>query len=205
MKHTLPILNYSYNALEPFIDEQTMTIHHSRHHQTYVDNLNAALDKHPELYEKTLEQLLTSLNLLPLDIQTGVKNNGGGHYNHTFFWSLLKKNGGAEPTGDLRLALVKTFGTFAAFKDMFALAAKSRFGSGWAWLIVNQNRELEIMSTPNQDSVLSLGTPILTLDVWEHAYYLKYQNRRVDYINAFFNVIDWNKVAQLFESALSAK
>lgn len=205
MKHTLPVLPYAYNALEPYIDELTMTIHHSKHHQAYVDNLNAALDKHPEFYEKTLEQLITGLDKLPTDIQTAVKNNGGGHYNHNFFWSLLKVNGGTEPTGSLRNAIEKSFGTYAVFKDQFSQAAKTRFGSGWAWLVVNKNKELEVLSTPNQDSVLSAGTPILTLDVWEHAYYLKYQNRRADYVQAFFQVIDWQKVQSLYQAALSLK
>ncbi|MCK7488487.1 MAG: superoxide dismutase [Bacillus subtilis] len=201
MKHTLPQLNYAYNALEPFIDELTMTIHHTKHHQAYVDNLNAALDKHPELYQHTLLDLMKNLDQVPADIQTAVRNNGGGHFNHSLFWELLKVNQGALPTGALASAIDAKFGSFAQFKDAFAAAAKTRFGSGWAWLIVNAKKELEILSTPNQDPVVNQGTPILGLDVWEHAYYLKYQNRRPDYINAFFNVIDWNKVASLYQSA----
>jgi Fe-Mn family superoxide dismutase len=201
MKHTLPVLPYSYQALEPFIDELTMTIHHTKHHQAYVDNLNAALDKHPELYNHSLEELMKQLNNLPSDIQTAVRNNGGGHYNHSFFWNLLLVNNGALPTGSLLQAINDSFGSFTQFKDAFATAAKTRFGSGWAWLIVNANKKLEVVSTPNQDPVLSQGTPILGLDVWEHAYYLKYQNRRPDYVNAFFNVINWDKVQELFNSA----
>lgn len=198
MKHELVKLGYAYSALEPYIDELTMTIHHSKHHQAYVDNLNAALDKHPELYEKKLEELIQGIEKLPSDIQTAVKNHGGGVYNHNFFWSILKKNPEGQPTGKLKEAIDKTFGSFQGFKDAFTTAAKSRFGSGWAWLILNKTKQLEIVSTPNQDSVLNLGTPLLTLDVWEHAYYLKYQNRRPDYINAFYNVIDWDRISSLF-------
>ena len=201
MKHLLPKLNYSYNALEPFIDELTMTIHHTKHHQAYVDNLNAALDKHPELYELSLEELLQKLDTLPSDIQTAVKNNGGGHYNHSLFWSLLKVNNGEKPQGELLDEIEKAFGSFENFKDLFSNAAKTRFGSGWAWLVVNKNGRLEVVSTPNQDPVLSMGRPILGLDVWEHAYYLKYQNRRPDYINAFFNVINWKVVENLFKKS----
>jgi len=198
MKYTLPKLNYSYQALEPYIDELTMTIHHSKHHQAYVDNLNAALDKHPELYEKSLPDLLKNLDDLPSDIRVAVKNNGGGVYNHNFFWKILKNNPDGQPKGALLDAIVRDFGSFNAFKEAFALAAKSRFGSGWAWLIVNAQHKLEIVSTANQDAVFHLGTPILTLDVWEHAYYLRYQNRRPDYINAFFQIIDWDAVSDLF-------
>ena len=199
MKHTLPTLNYAYNALEPFIDELTMTIHHTKHHQAYVDNLNAALDKHPELYQASLKDLLVNLENVPADIQTAVKNNGGGHYNHSLFWNLLKVNGGTLPSKELLNAIVETFGSFEIFKEQFANAAKSRFGSGWAWLIVNKHHRLEVVSTPNQDPVFAFGTPILGLDVWEHAYYLKYQNRRVEYINAFFNVINWSFVEMLYK------
>lgn len=198
MKHTLPTLPYAYGALEPFIDELTMTIHHTKHHQAYVDNLNAALDKHPELYQKSLVSLLETLTTLPADIQNAVRNNGGGHYNHTFFWNLLKVNNGALPSGKLLEDLKAAFGSFEAFKDAFATAAKTRFGSGWAWLVVNKDKKLEVVSTPNQDPVFASGQPILGLDVWEHAYYLKYQNRRPDYINAFFQVINWDEVAKLY-------
>jgi len=199
MKNTLPALNYGYNSLEPFIDELTMTIHHSKHHQAYVDNLNLALDKHPELYNVSLDELLQNIENVPADIQTAVKNNGGGHYNHSLFWRLLKVNQGALPTGELLNDITSTFGSFELFKESFANAAKSRFGSGWAWLIVNKHNRLEIISTPNQDPVFLYGTPILGLDVWEHAYYLKYQNRRVEYINAFFNVINWTEVQNLYK------
>ncbi len=201
MKHQLPKLGYEYNALEPFIDELTMTIHHSKHHQAYVDNLNIALDKHPELYNLDLKDLLVDLENVPSDIQTAVKNNGGGHYNHSLFWSLLKINGGQLPNDDLLKDIMNTFGSFEEFKNQFATAAKTRFGSGWAWLIVNHHKRLEILSTPNQDPVFAYGTPILGLDVWEHAYYLKYQNRRPDYINAFFNIINWNAVDLLYKEA----
>lgn len=201
MKHLLPQLTYNYNALEPFIDELTMTIHHTKHHQAYVDNLNAALDKHPELYNQSLEELLSKIDTLPADIQTAVRNNGGGHYNHSLFWTLLKVNNGEKPSGELLVDIENAFGSFENFKDLFANAAKTRFGSGWAWLIVNKHGRLEVVSTPNQDPVLSLGTPILGIDVWEHAYYLKYQNRRPDYINAFFNVVNWEKVNDLYKKA----
>ncbi|PKL01593.1 MAG: superoxide dismutase [Tenericutes bacterium HGW-Tenericutes-1] len=201
MKHTLPTLNYNYNALEPFIDELTMTIHHTKHHQAYVDNLNAALDKHPELYNTSLEELLINLETLPSDIQTAVKNNGGGHYNHSLFWTLLKVNNGELPKGALKDDIETSFGSFENFKDLFSNAAKTRFGSGWAWLIVNKHNRLEIVSTPNQDPVFTHGKPILGLDVWEHAYYLKYQNRRPEYINAFFNVVNWDAVTELYKKA----
>jgi superoxide dismutase, Fe-Mn family len=205
MKHVLPKLPFAYNALEPFIDEQTMTIHHTKHHQAYVDNLNAALEKHPELPEMDLKMVASLVDKMPADIQNAVRNNGGGHFNHTFFWSILKKNENGRPVGKVAAAIMTTWGSFDAFKEAFATAAKTRFGSGWAWLIVGKNRNLEIVSTPNQDPVLPQGTPILGLDVWEHAYYLKYQNRRPDYINAFFNVINWDKVEELYNQALAGK
>lgn len=200
MKHELMKLSYSYDALEPYIDTLTMTIHHSKHHQAYVDNLNLALDKHPLLYEKSLEALLSDLDAVPDDIRTAVRNNGGGVFNHNFFFSALKKNPDGKPEGAILEAIEKTYGSFEEFKNAFAAAAKTRFGSGWAWLIKNHAGALEILSTPNQDTVLSLGTPLLALDVWEHAYYLKYQNRRPEYVNAFFNVIDWNMVSRRFLS-----
>ncbi len=201
MKFELPVLPYAVNALEPFIDELTMTIHHGKHHAAYVTNLNAALDKHPE-FNLPLEVFLKDLNLVPEDIRMAVRNNGGGHYNHSLFWSLLKVNQGAAPTGQLAAAIVKTFGTFDAFKEQFGNAAKTRFGSGWAWLIVTPTKELKITSTPNQDTPLDVGTPILGLDVWEHAYYLKYQNRRPDYVSAFWSVVNWDRVAELFAAAV---
>lgn len=202
MKYTLPTLNYSYDALVPYIDEMTMKIHHTKHHQTYVDNLNAALDKHPELYERKLSCLLKSLDTLPEDIQTAVRNNGGGHYNHTLFWELLTPNSPKAPKGKLLEDIEKTFGSFDAFKDQFANAAKTRFGSGWAWLIVTKEKKLQVTSTANQDTPLLQGSPILALDVWEHAYYLNYQNRRPDYINAFWNVVNWDKVEELYNKAM---
>ncbi|MFA5542404.1 MAG: superoxide dismutase [Bacilli bacterium] len=201
MKHTLPELNYNYNALEPHFDEMTMTIHHTKHHQAYVNNLNAALEKHPELMEKDLTELLTKLDKLPTDIQTAVRNNGGGHFNHTLFWQLLTPQGKQEPSMKLMEALKNAFGSFENFQETFNNAAKTRFGSGWAWLVVTPDKKLVVTSTPNQDTPLTMGTPILALDVWEHAYYLKYQNRRPDYVSAFWNVINWNKVEELFEQA----
>ena len=198
MKHLLPSLTYSYNALEPYIDELTMTIHHTKHHQAYVDNLNAALEKHPELFDLTIEELLNQIESLPTDIQTAVKNNCGGHYNHSLFWSQLKFNPDGKPNGELLKAIEEAFGSFETFKEQFANAAKTRFGSGWAWLVVNKHGRLEVVSTPNQDPVFTVGMPILGLDVWEHAYYLKYQNRRPEYIKAFFNIIDWDVVNQRY-------
>ncbi len=198
MPHTLPALPYDFGALEPHIDTQTMQIHHGKHHQAYVNNLNAALDKHPELHEKSLEQLLKDLNSVPEAIRGAVRNNGGGHANHSLFWTLMSPKGGGEPTGPLADAIKKTFGDFTKFKEQFAAAGTGRFGSGWAWLISN-NSKLEITSTPNQDTPVMEGkTPILGLDVWEHAYYLKYQNKRPDYIAAWWNVVDWNAVAKRF-------
>lgn len=202
MKHSLPNLKYEYNALEPHIDEQTMVIHHTKHHQAYVNNLNAALEKHPEVESSNLEQLLKNLDKLPADIQTAVRNNGGGHFNHTLFWDILEPNKGGKPTGKLLAAIERDFETFDKFKDQFNNAAKSRFGSGWAWLVVTADNKLVVVSTANQDTPLDAGTPVLALDVWEHAYYLKYQNRRPDYVEAFWNVIDWDVVAKRFEQAL---
>lgn len=197
MKYTLPQLNYAYNALEPFIDERTMTIHHTKHHQAYVDNLNVALDKHPELYNQELTTLLQSLESLPTDIQTAVRNNGGGHFNHTLFWELLTpKQMEVNPT--LLAAIEKEFKSFEDFKTQFAQAATTRFGSGWAWLVLTSENKLMITSTPNQDTPLNLGKPLLALDVWEHAYYLNYQNRRADYIKAFWNIVNWDKVNELY-------
>ncbi|VWX37998.1 superoxide dismutase [Exiguobacterium oxidotolerans] len=199
-KFELPELGYAYDALEPHIDARTMEIHHSKHHNAYVTNVNAALEG-SEHEGKSLEELLQNLDALPANIQTAVRNNGGGHWNHSFFWKLLKKNDGAAPTGELASAIDEAFGSFDAFKDEFAKAATTRFGSGWAWLIV-EGGKLAVVSTPNQDTPVMEGkTPILGLDVWEHAYYLNYQNRRPDYINAFFNVIDWDHVAKLYADA----
>lgn len=201
MTFTLPQLPYEFNALVPHIDEATMQIHHGKHHQAYVTNLNAAVEKHPELFEQTIEELMTNLASVPADIQGAVRNNGGGHANHSLFWTILSPNGGGEPTGDLKAAIESAFGSFDAFKEQFETAAKTRFGSGWAWLVV-ENGALSVMSTPNQDSPLSEGkTPILGLDVWEHAYYLNYQNRRPDYVSAFWNVVNWDEVAKRFAAA----
>ena len=204
MSHSLPALPYPANSLEPFIDEQTMLIHHGKHHAAYVNNLNAALEKHPDLQGKSLEALIGDLNAVPADIRAVVRNNGGGHWNHAFFWTLLKKNEGAQPSGALAAAIQKAFGSFDAFKEQFAKAGATRFGSGWAWLCVKADKSLCVCSTPNQDNPLMagvaecLGTPILGLDVWEHAYYLKYQNRRPDYIAAFWNVVNWSAVEALY-------
>ncbi|WP_114570373.1 superoxide dismutase [Exiguobacterium flavidum] len=199
-KFELPQLGYAYDALEPHIDARTMEIHHSKHHNAYVTNLNAALEGRG-LEDKSLEELLQGLDALPADIQAAVRNNGGGHWNHTFFWKLLKKNDGGKPTGELASAIDEAFGSFDAFKDTFSKAATTRFGSGWAWLIV-EGGKLEVVSTPNQDTPVMEGkAPILGIDVWEHAYYLNYQNRRPDYIEAFYNVIDWDHVAKLYADA----
>ena len=200
MKYQLPELPYAYDALEPFMDTKTMEIHHSKHHAAYVNNLNAALEKHPDL-TTTLEDLLKNPELIPADIRTTVINNGGGHYNHTLFWQLLKINNGSQPTGKLLDTINETFGSYENFVTAFSDAAKTRFGSGWAWL-VSQNGKLVVTSTANQDAPLNLGTPILALDVWEHAYYLSYQNRRPDFIAAFFNVINWEFVEQLYLNSL---
>ena len=200
MKFELPALGYDVSALEPHFDALTMTIHHDKHHAAYVNNLNAALEKHPEL-TLSLDAMLKDLTLVPEDIRTVVRNNGGGHYNHSLFWTLLKVNNGGQPTGKLADALVKTFGSIDAFKEQFGNAAKTRFGSGWAWLVVTPSKELKVLSTANQDTPLDVGTPVLALDVWEHAYYLKFQNRRPDYVTAFWNVVDWAKVESLFLAA----
>ena len=196
-KFELPQLDYAYDALEPHIDARTMEIHHTKHHNTYVTNVNNALEGKDVEYT-SLEDLLQKIDSLPADIQTAVRNNGGGHWNHSFFWKLLKKNENGQPTGELAAAIDEAFGSFDAFKEEFTKAATTRFGSGWAWLVV-KNGKLEVTSTPNQDSPIMEGVqPILGLDVWEHAYYLNYQNRRPDYINAFFNVIDWDYVGTLY-------
>ena len=197
MKHELPKLKYEYNALEPHIDEMTMNIHHSKHHAAYVNNLNSALEKYPELQEKSIEELLTSLELIPEEIRTIVRNNGGGHFNHSLFWNILGRNKGGEPKGILLDKINEAFESFENFKNEFNKAAATRFGSGWAWLVADKEGKLKVLSTANQDTPLSEGfKPILGLDVWEHAYYLKYQNRRPDYISAWWNVIDWDIVSQ---------
>lgn len=201
MSYTLPKLDYAYDALEPFIDAKTMEIHYTKHHQAYITNLNAALEKHPE-FKLTLEEMLLDLSKVPADIKGAVQNNGGGHFNHSFFWPLLKVNHGQLPEGKLLTAMNEAFGSFEQFKEAFSNAAKTRFGSGWAWLIVTKDKALKVVSTPNQDTPLAEGKPILGLDVWEHAYYLNYQNRRPDYVSAFFSVINWEFVAKLYHEAL---
>lgn len=201
MAYKLPELPYAYDALEPHIDKETMNIHHTKHHNTYVTNLNAAVEGKADLESKSIEELISNLDAVPEDIRTAVRNNGGGHANHSLFWTILCPNGGGAPTGELADAIASKFGSFDQFKEEFANAAKTRFGSGWAWLVVN-NGELEVTSTPNQDSPLMEGkAPILGLDVWEHAYYLNYQNRRPDYISAFFNVVKWDEVAKRYDAA----
>lgn len=198
MIHTLPSLEYSYDALEPYIDAQTMEIHHTKHHQTYIDKLNAALGSHKDLQDRRAEELIEDLDSLPDEIRTAVRNHGGGHANHSFFWPLLKKN--VALGGEVAEAVKAAFGDFEKFKTAFSTAAALLFGSGWTWLVLN-NGKLEIMTTPNQDSPLSQGkVPILGLDVWEHAYYLKYRNRRPEYISAFFEVINWEKVNEHFKA-----
>ena len=199
MAHELPALPYSNNALEPHIDAQTMQIHHGKHHQTYVTNLNAALDKHPELHGKNLDDLVRSVNSVPEDIRTAVRNNGGGHWNHSMFWKLMAANAGGPPTGAVADAITSSFGGFDKFKEQFQAAGLGRFGSGWAWLVDNGGK-LEITSTPNQDNPLMDGKKaILGVDVWEHAYYLKYQNRRADYLGAWWNVVNWAEVNRLLK------
>jgi Fe-Mn family superoxide dismutase len=201
MAHQLPALPYAFDALEPHIDAMTMEIHHDRHHATYVNNLNAALEGHADLQAKSIEDLIANLDAVPENIRTAVRNNGGGHANHSLFWEILSPNGGGAPTGELADAINSAFGSFDNFKAEFAKAAATRFGSGWAWLIVDGG-SLAITSTPNQDSPLMEGkTPILGLDVWEHAYYLKYQNKRPDYIAAFWNVVNWEEVAKRYAAA----
>ncbi len=202
MPFTLPTLPYPANALEPFIDTMTMEIHHGKHHAAYVNNLNKALESAPELQSKTVEELLAgNCAIVPESIRTAVRNNGGGHVNHSMFWQILKVNGGATPSGDLASAIDSTFGGFDAFKEKFGAAAAGRFGSGWAWLVLKAGK-LEILSTPNQDSPLMDGLyPVMGLDVWEHAYYLKYQNRRPEYIGAWWNVVNWDAVAARLQSA----
>ena len=195
MAFTLPNLPYAYDALEPHIDAKTMEIHHTKHHQAYVNNLNAAIEKAPELQGKSLDELMTGINSVPEAVRTAVRNNGGGHWNHSLFWELMAPGKGGEPSGKLADAIRSAFGDYTKFKEQFAAAAAGRFGSGWAWL-VNDGGKLSITSTPNQDNPLMDGkTAILGLDVWEHAYYLKYQNKRPDYIAAWWNVVDWDAVA----------
>lgn len=200
MKFVLPPLPYAYDALEPYIDAMTMEIHHTKHHQGYVNNLNAAIEKEPSLAGKSLDYLLTHLDEVPESVRTAVRNNGGGHYNHSMFWKLMKKEGGGLPTGRVAELIAKYFGSFEAFQEEFNSKAKTVFGSGWAWACIDKDGKLVIVATSNQDCPISQGLqPILCLDVWEHAYYLKYQNKRPDYITAWWHVINWDQVEKNLE------
>ncbi|MDD3949251.1 MAG: superoxide dismutase [Anaerolineaceae bacterium] len=199
MKHTLPQLTYGYEALEPYIDSKTMEIHHTKHHQAYIDKLNAALESYPDAAGKTVENLLADLDALPEAVRTAVRNHGGGHANHSLFWQVIGPGQAGQPGGKLAEAINAAFGSFAAFKDAFSEAAAGRFGSGWAWLVKDKNGALTVESTANQDSPLMAGkTPLLGLDVWEHAYYLKYQNRRPEYISAFWSIVNWQEVEKRY-------
>ncbi len=209
MKYELPKLPYAYDALEPYIDAKTMEIHYTKHHQTYVNKLNEALEKHPELADKPLEELLGNLGAVPEDIRTAVRNHGGGHSNHSFFWTTMgpmKADASNEPTGRVAAEIKTAFSDFGQFKELFTKAAAGVFGSGWAWLVADKDGKFMITSTPNQDSpLMNQQTPVLGLDVWEHAYYLKYQNKRPDYIDAWWNVVDWAAVNATFEAAKKIK
>jgi len=207
--YTLPDLTYAYNALEPFIDEETMKIHHDKHHQAYVNNLNTAIEKFPDLFEKTAEELIMNLNDVPEDIRIAVRNNAGGHVNHTMFWQIMspfdvaqgEPKGDSEPKGELAKKITESFGSFGEFQQKFNDAGVKRFGSGWVWLVLNKDGKLDIVSTPNQDNPIMEGQkPILGNDVWEHAYYLKYKNMRADYLKAWWNVVNWQEVNKRFES-----
>lgn len=204
-KHTLPQLPYAHNALEPFIDEQTMLLHHTKHHQAYIDKLNLALDKYPNLSDKSLEELLGNLEEVPEDIRVAVRNHGGGHYNHSLFWQMLAPSEveGMSPTGKFLQELEKTFGTLADFKELFSKTALNQFGSGWGWLVLNKNKKLVVYSTSNQDNPLTQGdAPLLGIDIWEHAYYLKYQNKRQEYIGQWWNVVNWKYVEDRYRQNL---
>lgn len=206
MAHTLPDLPYAFDALEPNIDAQTMEIHHDKHHAAYISKLNAAIEGNADLESKTIDELISNLSAVPEDIRGAVRNNGGGHYNHSLFWNVIGPNAGGEPTGELANAITKDLGGFDAFKESFSNAAATRFGSGWAWVCVSDGK-LCVCSTPNQDNPAMdiaecKGTPILGLDVWEHAYYLKYQNRRPEYVSAFWNIVNWSAVSELYKAVL---
>ncbi len=202
MAHELPPLPYAFDALEPHIDARTMEIHHDKHHGAYVSNLNKALEGHPDLQRLSLTALLSGLDRVPESVRTTVRNNGGGHSNHDMFWRIMKKGGGGEPKGDIASAIQSSFGSFADFKAKFSQTALARFGSGWAWLLVHDGR-LVVDSTPNQDSpIMSRDKPVMGLDVWEHAYYLKYQNRRADYVEAWWNVVNWAAIEDNYRSAV---
>lgn len=201
----LPPLPYPYNALEPHIDAQTMELHHDRHHASYVSNLNGALENNANLRNQSVESLIRNLNQVPEDIRTTIRNNGGGHVNHSMFWAIMSPNGGGEPTGAIGQAINETFGSFETFKEQFNQAGSGQFGSGWVWLVRNAQGQLEITSTPNQDSPLMDGKyPIMGNDVWEHAYYLNYQNQRGEYLNSWWNVVNWDEVNRRFELASQA-
>jgi Fe-Mn family superoxide dismutase len=206
MAYQLPPLPYDYNALEPHIDEQTMRLHHDKHHQAYVDNVNKALQGQAQFENMSVEDLLRHINEVPADIRTAVQNNGGGHANHSMYWQIMKPNGGGTPTGELADAINAAFGSFDNFKTAFNDAGTKRFGSGWAWLVLGQDGKLAVTSTANQDSPLMTGQhPIMGNDVWEHAYYLKYQNRRAEYLNAWWNVLNWDEIARRYSQAKSGK
>lgn len=201
MAFTLPDLPYAFDALEPHIDARTMEIHHGKHHAAYTNNLNAAVEKHASLAGKSAEELIADIDALPEDVRTAIRNNGGGYVNHNLFWEIMGPNGGGAPSGELASAIDAAFGSFDAFKEKFAAAAGTRFGSGWAWLAVGANGDLKLYSLPNQDSPLMQGdTPILGVDVWEHAYYLNYQNRRPDYLKAFWNVVNWDEAEKNYQA-----
>ncbi len=202
MAYEVPPLPYAYDALEPFIDKETMTLHHDKHHQAYVTNLNAAIEKHPELGSKSPEDLIKNLDAIPEDIRPAVRNNGGGHVNHSMFWEIMKPGGGGAPTGALADAITSAFGSFDAFKTAFNDAGVKRFGSGWTWLVKTADGKLAVVSTANQDNPMSEGHfPIMGNDVWEHAYYLKYQNRRPEYLGAWWNTVNWDAITKRFEAA----
>jgi len=206
MAFEVPPLLYDYNALEPYIDTQTMQLHHDKHHTAYVNNLNAALQGQPQLASWTAEDLLKRINEVPENIRTAVRNNGGGHVNHSMFWLIMKPNGGGEPTGELASAIQQTFGSFDQFKAAFNDAGVKRFGSGWAWLVLDRNGNLQVISTANQDSPLMDGMyPVMGNDVWEHAYYLKYQNRRPEYLSAWWNVVNWDEIARRYQQGRSGQ
>lgn len=201
MVHELPSLPYGYDALEPYIDARTMQIHHDKHHAGYVEKLNKTLEKYPDLQTKSVEDLLKDLNSVPEEIRAAVRNAGGGHFNHSLFWTMMKKGGGGEPVGTVAEKIKEKFGGLDAFKERFSTVAAGVFGSGWAWLVINSSGNLAITTTPNQDSPISIEQkPLLALDVWEHAYYLKYQNRRPEYIEAWWNVVNWEQVESNFSS-----
>lgn len=206
MKQLLPKLKYSYDALEPYIDAKTMEIHHTKHHQAYIDKFNLALESYPKLQEKPVEELLREINSIPEEIRIAIRNHGGGHLNHSLFWEILKKQSNPDnnkPKGEILSEINKKFGSYENFKELFSKTATNHFGSGWAWLILNKEKKLEIIETLNQDSpLMNSSIPLLCLDVWEHAYYLKYQNKRPEYIEAFFKIINWDKVNELFKKSL---